>query len=117
MTRGRKITVVMLAVAAIVSTPLFWLLGSPDTGQLAGACVQATAGVVALVWALFQHPDHREGDSAVRTGTAEATSRGRAVSGIRRPAGTGGGPARAEDTGPASANGQGSTAVSGIERT
>ncbi|MFI1177622.1 hypothetical protein [Streptomyces melanogenes] len=117
MTQGWKITVMVLAAAAVVSTPVFWLLGSPDTGQLAGACVQAGAGVAALVWALFQHPRHDMGDTAVRTGDAEACGGARAVAGIRRLAGRGGGTARVEGSGKATADGQDSTAISGIDYT
>ncbi|MER8046430.1 hypothetical protein [Streptomyces sp. NPDC094032] len=40
----------VVAVAGIISTPLVWLLNSPDTGQLVGASVQAAAGIAALVW-------------------------------------------------------------------
>lgn len=68
MSQGWKITVIVLAVAGVVSTPLVWLLDGPDAGQLTGACVQAAAGIAALVWALFQHSGSRADDTAVRTG-------------------------------------------------
>lgn len=55
-----------------MSTPLIWLLDGPDGGQLVGASVQAAVGIVALVWALFQHPSPATGprDSVSRTGKA-----------------------------------------------
>ncbi|MGW0828513.1 hypothetical protein [Streptomyces sp. NPDC002845] len=108
MTLGWKITVIVLAVVGIVSTPLIWLLDSPAAGQLAGACIQAAVGITALVWALFQHPS-TDGptDRAARTGKA---SRG-GVTGIRRPGGRGRGSATAERTGEASGKGS----VSGID--
>jgi hypothetical protein len=118
--RGWKITVVVAAVAGIVSTPLFWLLDSPDTGQLVGASVQAATGVVALVWALIQRqsaPAPGPADVAVDTGTAEATGGGAAHTGVRRPGGTGTGSAKAERTGDATADGPGSSAGTGVDYT
>ncbi|MFD8005632.1 hypothetical protein [Streptomyces mirabilis] len=117
MSQGWKITVIVLAAAGVVSTPLIWLLDSPDAGQLAGASVQAAVGIAALVWALFQHPGNRTDDTAVRTGHAQASRGGRAVSGIGRPQGRGSGSAKAEKTGNATAGGDGSNAVSGIDYT
>ncbi|UQW99194.1 hypothetical protein [Streptomyces sp. RerS4] len=121
MTPGWKITVVVAAVAGIVSTPLFWLLNSPDTGQLVGASVQAAVAIGALVWALFQHPATGSApapglvDVAVDTGKAEATGGGSANAGVRRPGGAGSGSATAERTGEATADGTGSSANSGID--
>jgi hypothetical protein len=115
MSQGWKITVVVLAAAGVVSTPLIWLLDSPDAGQLAGASIQAAVGIAALVWALFQPPGNRMDDTAVRTGRARAGRGGTAVSGIRRPQGRGNGSATAEKTGNAAATGDGSSAVSGID--
>lgn len=115
MTQGWKITVIVLAVTGVVSTPLIWLLDSPDAGQLAGASIQAAVGVAALVWALFQHADDRAEDTAVRTGSARASGGGRAVTGIRRPQGRGSGPARAEQTGNATAVDRDSNATTGID--
>ncbi|MER6630138.1 hypothetical protein ABT301_18210 [Streptomyces sp. NPDC000987] len=117
MTQGWKITVIVLAAVVVLSTPLIWLLNGPDAGQLAGASVQAAVGVVALVWALFQSPDRRTDDTAVRTGQARARRGGIAVSGIRRPGGRGRGAARAVRTGSPTADGAGSRAVSGIDYT
>ncbi|EFL27519.1 conserved hypothetical protein [Streptomyces himastatinicus ATCC 53653] len=117
MTRGWKITVIVLAAAGVVSTPLFWLLGSPGAGDLAGASIQAAVGIAALVWALFQPAGIRTEDTAIRTGPARASSGGRATAGIRRPQGRGSGSARAEDTGNATATGDGSSATSGIDYT
>ncbi|MHA4820180.1 hypothetical protein ACXZ65_38190 [Streptomyces aculeolatus] len=108
MSQGRKITVIVLAVVGVMSTPLVWLLDSPNAGQLAGATVQAVVGIAALVWALFQRPSSAgPTDKAVRTGRA---SRG-AITGIRRPGGQGRGSATAEQTGEAS----GENSVSGID--
>ncbi|MFJ3795707.1 hypothetical protein ACIPSJ_05425 [Streptomyces sp. NPDC090088] len=115
MTQGRKIAVIVLAAAGVISTPLIWLAGGADAGQLAGASIQAAVGIVALVWALFQHPEDRTEDTAVRTGVARASGGGRAVTGIRRAQGRGSGPARAERTGNATATGKDSTATTGID--
>ncbi|WP_406167184.1 hypothetical protein [Streptomyces sp. NBC_00996] len=108
MTQGWKITVIVLAAAGILSTPLIWLLNSPGAGALAGASIQAAVGIAALVWALFQHPaPDGPTDRATRTGEA---SRG-GLTGIRRPGGRGRGSATATRTG--DADGKGS--VSGID--
>ncbi|GAA2542232.1 hypothetical protein GCM10010398_31300 [Streptomyces fimbriatus] len=115
MTQGWKTAVIVSAAVVVVSTPLIWLLNGPDAGQLVGASVQAAVGVVALVWALFQSPDSRTDDTAVRTGDAHASRGGIAVAGIRRPGGRGSGPARAERTGSSTAHGADSRAVSGID--
>ncbi|MFE2326039.1 hypothetical protein ACFXD5_19290 [Streptomyces sp. NPDC059385] len=119
MTQSWKISVVVVAVAGVVSTPLIWLLDSPDAGQLVGASVQAAVGIAALVWALFQQPSAGQApgpaDSAAETGTAEATNGGGASSGVRRPGGTGGGSATAERTGDATADGTSSRASTGVD--
>jgi hypothetical protein len=119
MSRGWRITVVVLAVAGVVSTPLVWLLDGPGAGQFVGASVQAAAGVGALAWVLLQSPEGATGpeDEAVRTGTAGASDGGRAVSGVKRPRGAGRGSARAERTGDATATGDGSSATSGVDNT
>nr|WP_308123137.1 hypothetical protein [Streptomyces geysiriensis] len=103
-----KITVIVLAVAGVLSTPLIWLLDSPGAGQLAGATVQAAVGIAALVWTLFQRPPAAGPmDRAVRTGKASHGG----IAGIRRPGGRGRGSAVAERTGEAS----GENSVSGID--
>lgn len=108
MSQGWKITVIVLAVVGVLSTPLVWLLDSPGAGQLAGATVQAAVGIAALVWALFQRPPSAgPTDKAVRTGPAS----GGGITGIRRPGGRGRGSATAERTGEAS----GGNSVSGID--
>lgn len=104
------------AVLVIVSTPVFWLLDGPDTGQLVGASVQAATGVGALVWAWIQ-PASEARDSAVRTGRAEASGGGRAHTGIRRRGAGGSGAARVERSGDAVARGRGSSAGTGIDYT
>ncbi|GAA2342581.1 hypothetical protein OHT20_15300 [Streptomyces caniferus] len=117
MTRGRKIAIIVLGAAGVVSTPLIWLLGTPGAGDLAGASIQAAVGIAALVWTLFQPPGNDAEDTAVRTGSARASGGGRATAGIRRPQGHGSGSAKAEDTGNATATGDGSSATSGIDYT
>ncbi|WP_217242195.1 hypothetical protein [Streptomyces sp. AC555_RSS877] len=116
MTQAWKSTVIVLAAAGVVSTPLIWLLDSPDAGQLAGASIQAAVGIVALVWALLQHPGNHTSDTANRTGEAHTSDEGTGVTGIKRPKGRGSGTAKANDTGKATATGD-STAVTGIDYT
>ena len=115
MTQGWKIVVIVVAAVAIVSTPLVWLLDSPDSGQLVGASVQAATGIAALLWALFSGPSAGSEDVAERTGEADAADGGTAVTGVRRPGGRGSGSATAQRTGRAKATGEGSSAVSGID--
>ncbi|MFE9561756.1 hypothetical protein ACFYM0_11670 [Streptomyces sp. NPDC006487] len=117
MSQGWKVTLIVLAVAGVVSTPLIWLLDSPDAGQLTGASIQAAAGIAALVWALLQSPGNRADDTAVRTGQARASHGGSALTGVKRPKGRGSGSARAERTGNATATGEGSNASSGVDYT
>lgn len=117
MTRGWKVAVIVLAAVGVVSTPLFWLLDGPGAGQLVGASVQAGAGVAALVWAWFQQSGDGPHDTAVRTGAGDASGGGTAVTGVKRPQGRGGGSAGAQDTGNATATGDGSRAVTGIDYT
>ncbi|MGW0960774.1 hypothetical protein ACWD4K_17435 [Streptomyces gelaticus] len=120
MSPGWKITVMMVAVASVVSTPLVWLLDSPDTGQLVGATVQAATGIAALVWALLQRPPAPApvpgpADLAVDTGNADGSGGGTAHTGVRRPGGAGTGSAKAERTGNATAQGPGSSAGTGVD--
>ncbi|GGS28041.1 hypothetical protein GCM10010269_78320 [Streptomyces humidus] len=115
MSQAWKVTVMVLAFAGIVSTPLIWLLGSPDSGQLVGASVQGAVGIAAFLWALFQNPTSRVDDVAVRTGETEAEDGGTAVTGVKRPKGRGSGSAKAQATGKAKATGKGSRAVSGVD--
>ncbi|MFJ9079372.1 hypothetical protein ACIRO3_29640 [Streptomyces sp. NPDC102278] len=115
MSQGWKITVILLATVGVLSTPVIWLLDGPGAGQLVGATVQAAAGIAALVWALFQHPENRTDDTANQTGRARTTDGGSAVTGVKRPGGQGLGSATAEGTGDATADGNGSSAVTGID--
>lgn len=110
-----KITVIVLAVGGIVSTPLIWLLGSPDAGQLAGASIQAAVGIAALIWALFQRPEIPTRDTAVETGVVRASDGGKAATGVKRTQVRSSGMARAEGTGNSAATGDGSSATSGID--
>jgi hypothetical protein len=114
--RSRKITIMVVAVVLTVSTPFFWLLNSPDTGQLVAASVQGATGIAALVWALMQSPaTPQPGVAAVDTGKAKATDGGRASTGVRRPQDAGNGPIRAERTGDATADGPDSSASTGVD--
>ncbi|WP_331734690.1 hypothetical protein [Streptomyces sp. NBC_00887] len=122
MSPGWKITVMVAAAAGVVSTPLVWLLDSPDTGQLVGATVQAATGIAALIWALMQRPPAPApvpvpgpADQAVDTGNADGTGGGTAHTGLRRPGGAGTGSAKAERTGDATAHGPGSSAGTGVD--
>ncbi|MGW7043249.1 hypothetical protein ACWGDT_11085 [Streptomyces avermitilis] len=117
MSQGWKVTVIVLAAAGVLSTPLIWLLDSPDAGQLVGASIQAAVGIAALIWALLQHPGSRTDDTAARTGEARASGGGAAVTGVKRPQGRGSGSAQTDRTGNATAGGDGSSAVSGIDYT
>ncbi|WTX16583.1 hypothetical protein OG303_33090 [Streptomyces sp. NBC_00005] len=118
MTRGWKITVVVLAVVGIISTPLVWLLNGPDGGQFVGASVQAAAGVGALVWAVRQPtPVSGPRDEVSDSGKSEASDSGTAHTGIRRPGGRGRGWARVKRSGKATAKGPGSKAGTGIDYT
>jgi hypothetical protein len=123
--RRLKIVIGVIAGAGIALTPLYWLLGGPDAGQLVAGSVQCATGIIALAWAVFvpsarpsaTEDDPATGDSAVNTGKAQAVGGGRAVTGVRRPPGAGSRPARVERTGDASARGPGSTASTGIDYT
>lgn len=106
----------VVAVVLTVSTPFFWLLDSPDTGQLVAASIQGVTGIGALVWALMQSSANPQaGIAAVDTGKAKATGGGRASTGVRRPQEAGSGPIRAERTGGATADGPGSSASTGVD--
>lgn len=108
----------MVAAAVLTaSTPFFWLLDTPDTGQLVAASVQGATGIAALVWALMQSPatPQQAGIVVADTGKAKATGGGRASTGVRRPHDAGSGPVRAERTGDATADGPGSDASTGVD--
>jgi hypothetical protein len=117
--RRWKVVIGVVAGAAVVLTPLYWLLGGPDVGQLVAGSVQCATGIIALAWAVFvpSAPQPTARDSAVSTGRAQAAGGGRAVTGVRRPPGAGSGSAKAERTGDATAHGPGSTASTGIDYT
>lgn len=107
----------VVAVVLTVSTPFFWLLDNPDTGQLVAASVQGATGIAALVLALMQSParPQQPGIAAVDTGKAKAIAGGQASTGVRRAQGAGSGQVRAERTGDATADGPGSNASTGID--
>lgn len=115
MSRSRKATIVVVASAGIVSTPLFWLLDKPDTGQLVGASIQGATGITALLWAWLKAPsDSGPTNAALDSGKADASGGGTAGTGVKR-RGSDGGTARAERTGDATATGHGSTANTGVD--
>lgn len=106
----------VVAVVLTASTPFFWLLDNPDTGQLVAASVQGATGIAALVWALMQSPANPQAEVAVvDTGKAKATGGGRASTGVRRPQDAGSGAIRAERTGDATADGPDSSASTGVD--
>ncbi|RPK32467.1 hypothetical protein EES39_38935 [Streptomyces sp. ADI92-24] len=118
MSRRWKIPAMVVGGVLIVSTPFFWLLDNPDTGQLVAASVQGLTGVAALIPALFRSPAAPESgaaNTAADTGDAKATAGGKASTGIRGTQGAGSGSAKAERTGNAVAEGSGSSANTGVD--
>ncbi len=115
--RRRKVTTGVLGGAGIALTPMYWLLGGANSGQLVAASVQGATGILALAWAVMQPSAAAPAsdDSAADTGKAHATGGGRAVTGVRRPPGSSGGSAKAERTGDATAHGPGSSTTTGID--
>ncbi len=105
----------VVSVAGIVSTPVFWLWNGPNTGQLVGASVQAAVSIAALVYAVLAVPGPGPRDRVARTGRVNARDGGQAVTGIKRPKGRGSGSATTTDTGPGTAAGKGSKGVTGID--
>lgn len=105
---------VAAGTVATASTPVVWLLGDPDVGQMVGASVQAGIGIATLLMPVLWRQDRREPQAeAVDTGKAVASGGGSANSGVQRGGNTGGVSARAERTGDATAEG-GGTANSGV---
>jgi hypothetical protein len=118
--RRWKIGIIVAAVAGIASTPLIWLLGNTDAGQLAGASIQAAAGIIALVLAMLQRSAPvvpGQADMANETGHAKAAAGGAANTGVRRNGPESSRSAWAAKTGNAAADGTGSSANTGIYRT
>ncbi|MGW1278841.1 hypothetical protein ACWD4V_18055 [Streptomyces tsukubensis] len=115
MSRRRRITVAAVAIVLMASTPVFWLLGSPNTGQLVAASIQGATGISALLWAFLQasRPAPQPESAVTDTGKARATGGGRASTGVRRPQEAL--PTRVERTGDATAEGPGSSANTGID--
>ncbi|MER6694874.1 hypothetical protein [Streptomyces minutiscleroticus] len=115
--------VLIVAALVIVSTPLVWLLGNTDAGEMVGASVQAGTGVAALVWALFQPASGDSGaarrsggrNAAVATGRAEAEDGASASTGVRRSADIPDQSTRVKRTGDAVARAEGSRANTGID--
>ncbi|MFE4173171.1 hypothetical protein ACFRR7_14125 [Streptomyces sp. NPDC056909] len=105
----------VVALGAIVATPLVWL-NDPGTGEFVGASLQAGTGVAALAWAVITGVAGGDrGAEVVGSGTARAIGGARARTGIRlRGHGRGRGPLRVENSGNAVAEGSGSEADTGI---
>lgn len=96
MSRRMRITALVVAIVLTVSTPFFWLLDNPDTGQLVAASVQGATGIAALVWALMQSQvDPQPAVAAIDTGKANATG----GAGVHRRAALAGGRERARSGG------------------
>lgn len=110
-----KIVIMAVGAVGVVSTPLFWQMSGPNTGQLIGASIQAGTGVLTLIapWVI----PWKSGtvDTATNTGRARSAGGGAASTGVRRPGGTGSGSASASDTGDATAHGSGSSASTGVD--
>lgn len=120
--KGETIAITAVAVAAIASTPLYWLLGGPDTGELVAASVQGATGIAALAWALLTSPAAAEPGAAdtthVVSGTGEASAEdgGTAVSGALSRSGDVAGSVRVEKSGAATGKGPESVACTGVVR-
>jgi hypothetical protein len=113
-TRWRRIVLVAAGTVATASTPVVWLLGDPNVGQMVGASVQAGIGIAALLVPVLWRGDGRGPQvEAVDTGKAVASGGGSANSGVRLRGNMGGASVRAERTGDATAEG-GGTANSGV---
>ncbi|MEU0991601.1 hypothetical protein [Streptomyces sp. NPDC005953] len=119
--KGMKVAIMTGAAAAIASTPLYWLLGGPDSGRLVAASVQGATGVIALVWSLFTSPGSPEPRTATDavdivsgSGRASASDGGTAVSGGVRGSVADSIPMRVQDSGKVTAEGPGSFACSGV---
>ncbi|MFE4539314.1 hypothetical protein ACFRKB_30340 [Streptomyces scopuliridis] len=119
MSRSRKITVMVVAVVLMASTPFFWLMDNPDTGQMVGASVQGAVGIGALVVALMRSSADPEppqlGFVVLDTGRATVTDGGQAATGVRGTPEAGNVPFRVERTGDATADGPGSSASTGVD--
>lgn len=114
MTGWRRTALVAAGAVATASTPVVWLWGDPDTGQMVGASVQAGIGIATLLVPVLWGRDRTGGQAeAVGTGKAVASGGGSANSGVRLGGDTEGMSARAERTGDATAEG-GGTANSGV---
>lgn len=116
MSPNGKITVVVVAVLLTASTPFFWLLDNPNSGQLVAASVQGATGIAALVWALLQSSaGPRPGIVVVDSGRAQASGGGSASTGVRGSQTAGSVPVRVERTGDATSDGPGSSASTGVD--
>jgi hypothetical protein len=120
----RKIVLVVGAVVLAVASPLAFTLGPAGVGDTVSGSIIAATAVAALAVPLWtSSTDGPEPDGAAsgetvvkRTGRAQATGGGRAITGVLRLRGRSG-RASAKRTGPAIAEGPGSRAVSGVEET
>lgn len=118
MSLGWKIVAVTLGAAVVASAPFAWLLSGPDTGQLIAATVQILLGLAAVLVPWFLPSPAGSTDQVEDSGEAKATNGGSAGTGIRRQRGAaGGGSGTVRRSGPATADGPGSRAYTGIEYT
>jgi hypothetical protein len=119
---GRKVVLAVGAAVLAVASPLAYTLAPAGVGDAVSASVIAATAIAALAVPLWSgrsdgtKPSSDASADAVAAGTgrAKAASGGNANTGVRRQHGAGGA-ARAEHTGDAVAQGQGSRANTGVE--
>jgi hypothetical protein len=114
--RGRKVVLAVGAAVLAVASPLAYTLASAEVGDAVSASVIAATAAAALAVPLWPgRTDGPEPDAAAAdTGGARAVGGGDANTGVRRRRGAVGA-VRAEHTGNAVAQGQGSHANTGVE--
>jgi hypothetical protein len=120
--RGRKLVLAGGSVVLAVASPLAFTLGPVEVGDAVSASIIAATAAVALALPLWPgrtdgaEPGRDESADVVATGTgmAQAENGGDANTGVQFHRATGG-HLRAENTGPAIAQGPGGHANSGVE--
>lgn len=119
--RDRKVVVGVGAGVLAVASPLAYIVGSAEMGNVVSASVIAATAVAALAVPLWtgrtDAPTGGESSGeavAKRTGGARAGAGSEANTGVRRRRGAGGA-ARAERTGDAVAEGPGARANTGVD--
>lgn len=116
MTSGMRIAVGTAGAIGMAAAPVVWWLNGPGTAQTATAVVQGIVGIATLLWAVLHHPPASGPvDKVNASGKAKGTYGATAVSGIKQTRGRRSGSATAARTGDATADGPGSSAVSGID--